>query len=140
MMKHTKHYVGFILVIFLMSALVACGSASTAQDGTQEKGAAAVSSTLSQEEILPEPDPKATAEGLMGEWKDIKSPERFLEIVKSEEGYVCEDNEGKYEAVFEEGVLKVTVSGSDMAEIYLDQKTGRLISIYQTSIAEYEKK
>lgn len=91
------------------------------------------------EQTIPAADASATVDQLVGRWVDISMPERFASISKDGDGYQYEDNDGKYPAAFEEGMLKVKVSDTDSADVYMDSATGYLIVSYQGDVLEFQR-
>ena len=138
------HKIGIcILTIILLAVGTACGGNSAPSAGqTQETGT--VAATEAQpgiaEQSVQSADSYSKPEQLLGSWTDISSPDRFVNITQSGTDYRYEDNEGTYPAVYEDGKLKVTVSETDTAEVYVDLKSGHLLSVYQDNISEYQKK
>jgi hypothetical protein len=152
-MKSSKILVILILVFALVAGMTACGNNKTSSSGQQadtQQQSEAVQSSIQAEtdqvavasEVIPTVDSKASADSLIGSWKDINSPDRIVNITKTDTGYEYADNEGKYPAIFKDGVLKVKVSDSDSdtADIYVDAKTGHMLSVYQGNTSEYSKK
>lgn len=152
-MKRSKILVILILVFTLMTGMTACGSNTAGNDTTGNDTASGQQADASQtteqtvtpeeatiEQAIPEADPEANADALIGSWKDITAADSFVNITKTEAGYQYEDNDGKCPAAFENGVLKVKASDTDTADIYIDPKTGHMITAYQGGMTEYEKK
>jgi hypothetical protein len=140
-MKSTKKLVICILAFILLVSLTACGGASSQQGSDQsatDKPAVAEQATV--EQVADAPDTKVSGDALAGSWVDINSPDRFVKITKTGDVYEYEDNEGKLPATFANGVLKLKVSDTDTADVYINAETGNLLSVYQDNISEYKKK
>ena len=143
-LKSFKTIVVYILIFTLLAGMTAC-SDKTAPSGKQsdvsqspEKEAAPEVATVV--ESLPAADTNAGADALIGSWKDISDAESFAAITKTDTGYQYEDKDGKYPATFENGVLKVKASETDTADVYIDPKTGHMVTAYQGGLSEFEKK
>lgn len=132
-MKSSKILVVFILVFTLLAVSTACGNYNTGSSGEQQATA---------EQLIPTAETSASVDGLIGSWTNISANDRFANITKTDTGYQYEDNDGKYPATFADGVLKVNVSDSDSdtADVYIDAKTGHMLTVYQGSISEYSLK
>ena len=147
-MKSSKMLVVFFLVFTLLVGITACGSNETAsseeQEEVEQQTAVQEDTDLQAavEQVMPTADSSASVDSLIGSWIDIDSNDRFANITKTDTGYQYEDNEGKYPATFEGGVLKVKVSNSegDTADVYIDAETGHMLVFYQDSISEHRKK
>ena len=147
-MKSSKMLVVFFLVFTLLVGITACGSNETAsseeQEEVEQQTAVQEDTDLQAavEQVMPTADSSASVDSLIGSWIDIDSNDRFANITKTDIGYQYEDNEGKYPATFEGGVLKVKVSNSegDTADVYIDAETGHMLVFYQDSISEHRKK
>lgn len=138
-MKSQKKFIVLIFVFVLLFALTACGSSDQAsQESVDEQPVAAEKATV--EQVADAPDTKVSADELVGSWIDISSPDRFVNITKTDAGYEYEDNEGKLPATFENGVLKLKVTETDTADVYINAESGNLLSVYQDNISEYKKK
>lgn len=148
--KNLKTIAILILVFMFFACMTACsgtanssGQQNDAQQSVENTSAPENASTpeaATAEESIPAADSKASADQLIGSWKDISDENNFTNITKTDTGYQYEDNDGEYSATFENGVLKVKASDSDTAEVYIDPKTGHLLTLYQGGLTEYEKK
>lgn len=131
----------------LVSMLVftACGSNSSepdVQSGTElsgERQADAIPEEVVAQ-VLAEPDTKADAADLAGNWIDVSDESRFVTITQNGKECIYEDNEGKLESTYLDGVLEVKISGTDTARVYLDKATDHLMLVYQDNVSEYRKK
>lgn len=140
-------FIGTLIVAFLF-VLSGCGSGgnegdSSDQSAAAEESVAAQAETVEQvvtEQIAEAVDTQATVDELVGEWVDIVEADRFVKISKEGTEYQYEDNEGKLSATFDNGVLKVKVSDSETADVYIDTDSGHLLLSYQDNISEYAKK
>ena len=129
-----------LVLVVSVIGLTACGnSGANATDNSAEKATVEALPSTAQEDYLGL-DPKASADGLIGNWVEVNESERFTNITKTETGYEYEDNEGKCSATFADGILKVKVSDSETAEVYIDKETGHLLAIYQGVTSEFSKK
>jgi predicted small lipoprotein YifL len=134
-MTKMRRWVVVLTVLLLVFSMAACGGSGEVKQQTDteaEENAAA--------ETIPEPDAAATADGLLGSWTDINAGDRFANITKTDTGYQYEDNEGAYTAEFEDGVMIVTISERDFANVYVEPKTGRMLLVYQGNTTEFQKK
>lgn len=133
-----------ILVAAFVFVLVSCGdnSASTEQPIVEEITVEAAPVPETEVQTVPAADTEVGSEIFIGSWKDIESEESFVNITKTDAEFTYEDNDGKYSATFQEGVLKVQVSDveGDTADVYINSESGHLILSYQGSLSEYEKK
>jgi hypothetical protein len=141
-----------VLLIIILVCFSGCGNSGTDSSGTQANSQQTeqtvvqsnsnANETVSEiaEETLPTADPKANGDALLGSWKDISADDIFADITKTETGYQYEDSDGKYDATFLDGVLKVKVSDTDTADVYIDPSTGHMFLSYQGGLVEYEKK
>jgi cytoskeletal protein RodZ len=84
-------------------------------------------------------DTAASADDLIGTWKDANDDTQTAKITKTDSGYELEQSDGKYPATFANGVLKVKATDTDTADVYIDKQTGHLILSYQGGITEYVK-
>jgi hypothetical protein len=135
-----------ILTFSLLSSMAACGNKNTdaAEQSAEEAQQAIIQQATDQqatvEQALEKPDSDITIDKLIGSWVDVTSPDRFVNITKVGEEYQYEDNEGKLPATFTDGVLKVKISDTDTADVYIDTKTDHLLCVYQDNISEFAKK
>ena len=143
MFGNLKYLAAIILIIAFVFGMTACGESGSANE---EAVAAVEDSTASPEEtvaeeVLPEVDTNSSVDELIGSWKDISDPALFVNVSKTDTTYQYEDVDGKYDATFENGKLKVQASDdpADFAEVYIDTETGHLFVLYQGSLAEFEK-
>ena len=140
-----KMFVACLLVLTLAGITAGCGDNTAASADGQQSGVQVTEEQAAVEEAvveqaMPTPDAETGVEALLGKWEDVSSPDRFAHITKTESGYQYEDNEGKYPATFENGILKVKVSDTDAADVYIDTKTGHLLAVYQGNQSEFLKK
>lgn len=132
-MRFMKSITKILLIVFvftLIAGFTACGGNSE-QDDTNN--------TADLQETTPVPDAALTDASVIGSWKDVNAADRFTKITKTDTGYEYEDNEGKYPATFESGILKVQVGGTDTANAFFDAKSKNLIVDYQGSISRFSK-
>ena len=135
-----------VLAIVIMFALFGCGGNADNSSGnapSSGESVVAVTEVVEQEasdKIADAVDEKASADDLVGNWKDITDEARFVNITKTDAGYEYEDNEGKLPSEFSEGILKVKVSDTETADVYIDTASGHLFLVYQDNISEFEKK
>lgn len=144
MLGKLKYLAAIILIIAFVFGMTACaksGSANGEAETAAEDSTASPEETVA-EEVLPEVDVNSNVDELIGSWKDVSDPTLFVNISKTGTTYQYEDIDGKYEATFENGRLKVPASDdpADIAEVYIDTETRHLIVLYQGSLAEFEKK
>ena len=149
-MKSKNMFTIYLLLFALLTSLTACGGKTTDPSGQQ----ASIQQTAEQQEadqqatdlqavaeqIVSAADPTAIIDDLIGSWTDISSTDRFANITKADTEYQYEDNDGKYSATFKDGVLKVKVSDSETAVVYLDAKIGHMLVVYQGEPTEFSKK
>lgn len=123
----------------MLVALCACGNESVDATAKEEPVVTAVQpDTVEQAAQIA--DSFTSPERLIGSWSDIISPDRFINISQTDSGYLVEDNEGKYPATFEDGILRVKISDTDTVDVYLDSKSGHMLSVYQDNLSEYKRK
>lgn len=149
-MKSKKMFTIYLLIFALLTSLTACGGKTTDPSGQQassqqtadqqEADQQATDLQAAAEQVVPAADPTASVNDLIGSWTDISSTDRFANITNADTEYQYEDNDGKYSATFKDGVLKVKVSDSETADVYLDEKTGHMLVVYQGEPAEFSKK
>lgn len=148
-MKIYKLLVVGMLVAALVFSLAGCGgSGNSDSDGAAANAegvstAPAEAETVMQaatEQIAEAVDTSTKVDALIGSWVDVNAPERFANITADGTAYIYEDNEGKYPATFDGGVLKLKVSDTDTADVYIDPASGHLKMVYQDNISEFSKK
>lgn len=133
-MLFKKVSIACILTLLLIAVVTACGGNSTTSSSQL------VTDTQTAEQAPPKADPNATVDSLLGSWTDVNSSDRFANITKTDNAFEYQDNEGTYPATFKDGVLKVQVSSTDTADVYIDAKSGHMFAIYQGSPSEFKKK
>lgn len=132
----------------LLAGLAACadntgdtgdssGQPSSQQAG-EEKAEAPQVATV--EQVIEAPDTGADVDSLIGSWIDITSEDRFVNITKNGDEYQYEDNEGILPATFQDGVLKLKVSDTETADVYINPENGYLTLVYLDNISEFKKK
>jgi hypothetical protein len=160
-----KKSLSIAVVIVMIFSLAACGGSK--EDGSQES--ASISSAEQQEVInqlaeeaaaVPEPDTQAAVEAaatqdsstvqdssaatdkLTGEWADINDAARVVKITSNGSEYQYADPDGTYAGTVKDGVLTIQISDAenDTAEVFIDAKTGNLVTNYQGDIYEFTKK
>lgn len=157
-MNLRKSYIAMVVMALIFS-LAACGGSS----GTDaSSGSAAVSSADQQEvvdklaedaEAVPEPDTQTAAvstdssaqtseEKLLGEWADINDETRTVKITANGSEYEYTDPDGAYKGTVKDGVLTIKISDAenDTAMVFIDSKTGNLVTNYQGDIYEFTRK
>lgn len=145
-MRYSSRILAILALVFLIfTLLTACGGGSgDSQSQTGQSVDANASSAPAQTETvqasLPQADTSASADSLVASWKQVGSPDKFVNITKTDSGYQYEDNDGKYPATFKDGKLEVKATDTDMAEAYIDSATGHLVVVFQGGMTEYEKK
>lgn len=140
----------FLLAVFLLAG---CGGSSTGADNTGSTGGVGETKAEEPSEPVPEvveqviaeqiteaADTEAEPDAFVGEWAGVDDESLFAKITKEGERYIYEDNDGAYEAVLSEGILKITVSEDDYADVYVDKETGNLVLTYMDSIITYTRK
>jgi hypothetical protein len=145
----------YILLLVLLTCITACGNNTSGFPDQQVSGqkldVQEKTNTESDTQVgtgqgdvvqgeLPAADTKASVDGLIGSWTGIDSADRFVNITKTDTGYQYEDNEGKYPAEYKDGTLKIKISDSDTADVYIDAESGHMLSVYQDNLSEYKKK
>lgn len=126
-------FLAILITGIFVSGFTGCQNQSTPTT-TNDKAAQAV-----VEQKAPLTDSKAKAESFIGEWKNVDDYNQITKITKSGNGYQYEDNDGKYEATFEKGKLKVKISDGDFAEVAMNSETKNMIMTYQGSVVEFKK-
>ncbi len=145
-MKSKKVFTIAVLIVAFIFVLSGCGN-DTADSAEQASLAgetkAAEAETVQQaitEQITEVVDTKTNVDELIGSWIDISAADRFVNITKEGTQYQYEDNEGKLPATFEGGILKVKVSDTETADVFIDAESGNLFLAYLDNISEYTKK
>lgn len=147
-MKSLKLLVVGMLVAMMVLSLAGCGggtdasgdsTAAVAPEGTPPVEAETVVQAVT-EQIAEAVDTGTKVDEIVGEWVDVNAPDRFAKITLDGTAYIYEDNEGKYPATFESGVLKLKVSDTDTADVYIDPASGHLMMVYLDNISEFNKK
>ncbi len=84
----------------------------------------------------------ARAEQLLGTWLDATNEDRTAKISKDGDTFLFEDNEGKYQGTFKDGVLilKISEDENDTARVFIDSKIQHLVMDYQGDIYEFNRK
>lgn len=83
----------------------------------------------------------STEKKYLGNWQDISDSQRFAKIYADDKnGYIWEDNEGKYPAKFENKVLKIDVEKGVVATATYDESTKNLKVTLQDEKFEFKKK
>ena len=158
-----KSFWAVVLVFIMIFSLVACGSSK--DKDTDET--AAISSSVQQEVIeelaeeaaeVPMPDVEAAAsteatadtndaeasstEKLLGDWTDINDVNRFVKITNNGDQYEYEDVDGKYPGTIKDGIMTIKISEAenDTADVFIDAKTGNMVTNYQGDIYEFSRK
>lgn len=155
-----KGLMASILVLVMIFSLAACGGSNNASSD-----APATISTADQQEVInnlaqeaadvPKPDtqiiegttsPDSTAPDtenkLLGEWADINDATRIVKVTKNGEEYQYADPDGTYNGTMKDGILTIKISDAenDTAMVFIDSKTGNLVTNYQGDIYEFTKK
>ena len=145
-MKSRRVLAVCIAVFVLLIGFSACGSntgdsldqSSNLQQAEDKKAEAPQQATV--EQAVETPDTAATVDSLIGSWIDIASEDRFVNITKNGAEYEYEDNEGKLPATFQDGALKLKVSDTETADVFINPENGYLTLVYLDNISEYKKK
>lgn len=139
-MKKLKVLIALVAIFSILLATSACGKKeeSTGEQQVSEQTSAPVEATVV--EAVPSPDANSTVDALLGSWVDTSDPQRFVDITKTDAGYEYKDNEGSYPATFADGVLKVKATETDTADVYIDAKTGYMVTVMQDDLTEFKKK
>ena len=84
----------------------------------------------------------SSIEKLLGEWTDINDAARLVKITENDGQFVYENADGKYQGSFKDGVLTIKVSDNenDTAMVFIDVKTGNMVTNYQGDIYEFSRK
>lgn len=139
-MKDKRVLIIFGILFALMISISACGDSDTGAGTQQDSVQNATDQQATVEQAIAEPDSKGDSGSLLGEWKDINAKDRFARITKAGADYQYEDNDGKYAATFVDGILKVKVTDTETADVYIDTATGHLILSFENGQTEFEKK
>ena len=149
-----------VIVLAMVFTLAACGGSTDTVSGDT----ASISSAQQQEVIdqlakeaaaVPEPDtktaavaatsPESTSAGtvdkLIGEWADINDATRIVKITSNGTEYQYVDPDGTYSGTMADGILTIKISdaANDTATVFIDAKTGNLVTNYQGDIYEFTK-
>jgi hypothetical protein len=150
-MKSCKLLVVGILVATIVFSLAGCGGGGNSDSdqtaavvgGVSESTAPAEAETVVQgatQQVAEAVDTASNVDAIVGSWVDVNAPDRFAKITADGTAYIYEDNEGKYPATFEGGILKLKVSDTDTADVYIDPATEHLMMVYQDNVSEFSKK
>lgn len=150
------------LILVMLSSLVACGGSTSAESASS--GGTAVSSTDEQNvvdqlakeaEAVPQPDTQPAAnevstdsstqtaeEKLLGDWADINDETRLVKVTVNGSEYTYTDPDGSYKGTFKDGILTIKISDAenDTAMVFIDGKSGNLVTNYQGDIYEFTRK
>ncbi|MDH7578606.1 MAG: hypothetical protein QHH75_12520 [Bacillota bacterium] len=75
----------------------------------------------------------------LGEWVNVNDSSDWAKIIRSGNSYIWEDSDGKYPAVYKDGILRVSV-GIGEGYVSFDEKTGHLVASYLGHKEEYKRK
>lgn len=145
-MRRKKVLIIFTVIMAFMFSLSGCGGdtgEATEEGVAAEESVAAVAETVEQvvtEQIAEAVDTKSSVDDLVGSWIDIAAADRFVNITKEGAAYQYEDNEGKLPAEFLDGILKVKISDTETADVYIDTQSEHLLLVYQDNVSEFTKK
>ena len=156
-------FLAIVIVFLMIFSLAACGG-----DNAEESASAAAVSSEVQKEVIkelaekaaevPVPDTQAAAsadaaadvneaesssiEKLLGDWTDVNDVSRIVKITENAGQYDYEDADGKYPGTYKDGILTITISDAenDTAMVFLDVKTGNMVTNYQGDIYEFSRK
>jgi hypothetical protein len=139
-----------VLIFFLTALLLLSGcGGEKADDGAgtagevQQEPAEPVPEVVEQdiaEQITEAADTEAEPDAFVGDWVGADDDSLFVKITKEGDKYTFEDNDGAYEAAMSDGILKVTVTEGEFADVYVDKETGNLVLTYMDSIISYARK
>lgn len=136
-----------VLIISLLTLLLLAGCGGNTDNGTvgdtPSEPVEAVPEVVEQvlaEQITEAADTEVDTDDFVGDWTGTDDDTLFVTITKEGDKYKYEDNDGAYEAVLAEGILKVTVAEDDYADVYVDKETGNLVLTYMDSIISYTRK
>ena len=158
-----KNFLAIVIIFIMIFSLTACGG-----DNANESAEAAAVSSAAQQEVIeelaekaaevPMPDTQAAAsadaaadvneaesssiEKLLGDWTDVNDVSRFVKITDNGGQYEYEDVDGKYPGTYKDGILtiKITDAENDTATVFIDVKTGNMVTNYQGDIYEFSRK
>ncbi len=121
-------------------AEAATGTTATSGAGTEAATTVQTVEQMASDQVAEEADTSKKVDDLLGSWVDVTDSSRFANIVKDGDNYTYEDNDGKYNASFKDGVLKVEVAANDFADVYIDSASGHLMLVYADNIVEFSQK
>jgi len=101
-----------------------------------------VEAAAAQDSSTVQDSAEAAADKLTGEWADINDAARVVKISSNGSEYQYADPDGTYAGTVKDGVLTIQISDAenDTAEVFIDAKTGNLVTNYQGDIYEFTKK
>ncbi len=152
-----------VLAFALIFSLAACGESKGNTTATSEGESVStealqevVDKLAEEAQAVPQPDTKiaeadsATGEAsldtvedkLLGDWVDINAADRVVNITKNGDQYQYKDSDGAYAGTFKDGVLTIKISDAenDTAKVFIDSKTGNMVTDYQGDIYEFTRK
>jgi predicted small lipoprotein YifL len=140
-MKFFNRGLIFVLVFIFIISLAACGNKAPVDIGEFATETAGSSNTTENTHVnLPAPDPNSGIEDLLGTWVEINDTTRLATITKNGEDYQYEDNDSKYPAIFEDGLIGVKVSDTEVADVFYDAASGNLIMSFQGTETRFKRK
>lgn len=155
-----RKFLTIAVVLVMALSLAACGgSKETASEESVSISTADQQQVINQlaEEAaaVPEPETQAAVQAtasqdgtagevdkLVGEWADVNDATRVVKITSNGTEYQYTDPDGTYTGTAKDGVLTIKISDAenDTASVFIDAKTGNLVTNYQGDIYEFTKK
>lgn len=134
-----------VIALLTLSMLTGCsgGGSADAAGNTPSEPVEAVPEVVEQDlsnQITEAANTEVETDAFEGSWVGTDDESLFVNITKDGDKYKYEDNDGAYEAVLTDGILKVTVAENDFADVYVDKDTGNLVLTYMDNIVSYKQK
>lgn len=120
-------------------AAAEAATGAAAEASTEAETSAQSVEEMASAQVNQEAKTNIEVKDLVGKWININDSTRFANIAVDGGNFTYEDNDGKYTASLENGILKVKVGDNDFADVYIDLASGHLMLVYQDNTEEFAK-